>query len=351
MASTSEPSLAKGKIPSLVEQTQKEIFKVLSNQIQSENKHSVFFVGGSIPITSLPGHLICDTDETDSEDGEKTNETAAIPGPQKLSHSTRCDPITIRWDSIDNASSSRKVVFPYSDEQKPSIEQLLKDCQPATFGRGRQDILDETYRNAGKLDESSFSTNFNPYALGIIDTAAQALAPNNCRQTNETHGIRAELYKLNASVHEIQSFPHPLTFDQVYAAPSGKFKAHVDTPRSKHQVASLVVCLPSVHEGGQLVLRHQGRETIFDWSGDRSQGLIQWAAFYSDCEHEVLEVTAGQRVTLTYNLYTTCSANTARIDPEQMDLYQTLKTVLAQPAFCKNGEIFSLSLYTSRTAY
>ena len=28
--------------------------------------------------------------------------------------------------------------------------------------------------------------------------------------------------------------------------------------------------------------------------------LIKWAAFYSDVEHEILPVTEGHRVTLTY---------------------------------------------------
>ena len=49
------------------------------------------------------------------------------------------------------------------------------------------------------------------------------------------------------------------------------------------------------------MVRHNGREVKFDWSGDSDE--IQWAAFYSDCEHEVLPVTSGHRVTLTYNLY------------------------------------------------
>jgi hypothetical protein len=34
--------------------------------------------------------------------------------------------------------------------------------------------------------------------------------------------------------------------------------------------------------------------------GDQS---IQWAAFYSDCEHEVKEVKTGHRITLAYRLY------------------------------------------------
>lgn len=130
---------------------------------------------------------------------------------------------------------------------------------------------------------------------------------------------------------------------QVYSGPSGKFKAHVDTPRSKHQIGSLVVCLPSVHNGGQLVLRHQGREQVFDWSGGKGRNTIQWAAFYSDCEHEVLEVTSGHRVTLTYNLYATCWANTAWLDPEQLDLYRTLKRLSTEPGFCKDGKSDSKS--------
>jgi hypothetical protein len=35
---------------------------------------------------------------------------------------------------------------------------------------------------------------------------------------------------------------------------------------------------------------------------NRSNGPLSIAT-YSDCEHEVLEVTRGHRVTLTYNLY------------------------------------------------
>jgi hypothetical protein len=52
----------------------------------------------------------------------------------------------------------------------------------------------------------------------------------------------------------------------VYAAPSGQFRAHVDTPRSGQQFGSLVVCLPSTHQGGALVVRHADRSVTYDWS-------------------------------------------------------------------------------------
>ena len=70
---------------------------------------------------------------------------------------------------------------------------------------------------------------------------------------------------------------------------------------------SLVVAFPVSHEGGALVLRHKRKE----WTWDSSEILAQrtnplsvaYIAFYSDVEHEVMEVTSGNRVTLTYNLH------------------------------------------------
>ena len=89
---------------------------------------------------------------------------------------------------------------------------------------------------------------------------------------------------------------------QIYFRPSGKFQIHVDTPRGSEQFGSLVISLPYPHVGGQLRVAHKGQETIIDW-GQKEADKIQWAAFYSDCEHEVLEVKSGHRITLTYNLY------------------------------------------------
>jgi hypothetical protein len=69
---------------------------------------------------------------------------------------------------------------------------------------------------------------------------------------------------------------------------------------------SLVIVLPSVHEGGALVLRHGGNEWTFDSAkelSEQSQPSIGYVAFYSDVEHEVTLVKSGYRVTLTYNLY------------------------------------------------
>ncbi len=69
---------------------------------------------------------------------------------------------------------------------------------------------------------------------------------------------------------------------------------------------SLVFVLPFEHQGGNLVLHHRTRKFNFD-SPSLLQGApplsVAYVAFYNDVEHEVLEVTAGHRVTVTFNLY------------------------------------------------
>ncbi|KAG6375301.1 hypothetical protein JVT61DRAFT_3526 [Boletus reticuloceps] len=69
---------------------------------------------------------------------------------------------------------------------------------------------------------------------------------------------------------------------------------------------SLVVVFPSAHEGGQLVLRHRDKEWTVDFTEKfmtQSEPSVCFIAFFGDIEHEVLPVTSGYRVTLTYNLY------------------------------------------------
>ncbi|KAK3667971.1 hypothetical protein LTR22_001038 [Elasticomyces elasticus] len=208
-----------------------------------------------------------------------------------------------------------------------NLSTLIETCAPAAFGRGGEDVFDETYRKARKLDTSQFATTFCPYANGIIDVVAQMLLPS---IAGHQRGVKAELYKLN-----------------VYSGPSGKFKSHVDTPRSEKQFGSLVVCLPVAHEGGELVVRHEKKELVFDWSTEdphAEDAAVKWAAFYSDCEHEVLEVTSGHRITLTYNLHATDGVGhvvgnipAGLLDPTQLPLYGLLKTALETPSFFSNG--------------
>lgn len=251
---------------------------------------------------------------------------------------TPAEPVTIRWDST---TSIEKIILPMTETELNAIEspvaKLVAGTQPASFGYKGQDVVDESYRKASKLDTSAFSTNFCPYEAGIIDVIGQTLLP---KAPNSSQGIRAELYKLNVSLMTTSRRDRRADMSQIYQAPSGFFKPHVDTPRSEFQFGSLVVCLPCEHEGGQLIVRHQDRTTTFDWSGQSQD--IEWAAFYSDCEHEVLEVTAGHRITLTYNLYMRrglgeIAGHSKTLDAEKLPVYSDVKAALANSKFMPEG--------------
>jgi predicted 2-oxoglutarate/Fe(II)-dependent dioxygenase YbiX len=79
------------------------------------------------------------------------------------------------------------------------------------------------------------------------------------------------------------------------------FVSHRDTEKSPGMFATLVLALPSASTGGELVVRHKGREALLDLRCEEPSE-VAFAAFYADCVHEVLPVTAGCRATLVFNL-------------------------------------------------
>lgn len=307
------------------EQQTLDLVHQLLRSFQNGRSDMVFACGGKVPIPIA---------------NNTTQQT-----PMKAGSAPTCPPVILRWDpgSESVPAAECKLEFPLDNSDDTTVhnmKQLLLDMQPATFGYQGQDVLDESYRKASKLDPSHFACTFSPHELGIIDEVARILLPGfedktkskkyaytlREPQTERVSVMRAELYKLN-----------------VYAGPSGHFKAHVDTPRSTEQIGSLVVCLPCVHQGGQLDVRHEGRNVTFDWSmPETARPEIQWAAFYSDCEHEVMEVTSGHRITLTYNLYARSITGSPQVgnglmDPTQLQSYDILHSLFLQENFMPDG--------------
>ena len=186
-------------------------------------------------------------------------------------------PSKVQMAYLDKDGHWNTVAFP--GLQDADILKLIESSSVASFGKGKETVTDKSYRDAYALEPEKFFTSFHLSDCGIIGEVRVSLVP-------DVLNIRAELYKMN-----------------VYSGPTGCFKAHVDTPRGGDMFGSLVVCLSSQFTGGSLVTRHQGQEVTYDWSSPASDPVIQWAAFFSDVEHEILPVTNGYRVTLTYNLY------------------------------------------------
>ena len=120
----------------------------------------------------------------------------------------------------------------------------------------------------------------------------------------------------------------------------------MDTPRSELQFGSLVVSVPCYHQGGQLIVRHAQHSMTFDWgmsSPKAANPAIHWAAFYSDCEHEVMRVTEGHRITLTYNLYYTLglgglAGKSPAMHVQSLPLFQYVREVLNRADFMTHGD-------------
>jgi hypothetical protein len=108
---------------------------------------------------------------------------------------------------------------------------------------------------------------------------------------------------------------------------------------------SIVVVLPTVHEGGSLIIRHNGKEWTFDSSkavNTESTPHAAFVAFFSDVEHEVMPVTSGYRVTLTYNLYvkqknTANVAAVAEFGQTDTEIKYALEALLKDTTFLPGG--------------
>ena len=74
-----------------------------------------------------------------------------------------------------------------------ALAHLAQACDPASFGRNGEDVHDESYRKAGKLDRGAFAVDLDLEKSGLMDVIRHNLLD----AKNSQNAIRAELYKLN----------------------------------------------------------------------------------------------------------------------------------------------------------
>jgi len=186
-------------------------------------------------------------------------------------------------------------------------EQLIAVAERAPYGRGEQTLLDTDVRRTWQIAAERVSIEgprWQTALQSIVERAASGLGAG--------AGVVAELYKL-------------LIYDE-----GGFFMPHRDTEKSPGMFGTLIVGLPSLHTGGELVVRHRGREVRLDLRcGDPSEAA--YVAFYSDCVHEVLPVTSGYRPVLVYNLLSKGRGRAPR--PPAYDTQTAALTALLQ-AWC-----------------
>lgn len=157
-------------------------------------------------------------------------------------------------------------------------EALIAVAERAPYGRGEETVLDEKVRRTWQIEAARVHISGRHWEQSLNAMAAKA-----AEGLGVAGAVQAEFYKL-----------------LVYGE-GDFFVSHRDTEKSAGMFATLVIVLPSNYAGGELVVRHYGREIRLDMRrGDPSEAAF--AAFYADCLHEVLPITSGCRLTLIYNL-------------------------------------------------
>lgn len=170
-----------------------------------------------------------------------------------------------------------ELAFPLPASQ---ARELVALSEIAPFGQGENTVHDEKVRKCWQLDAARFSFK-SPRWMEFIDEVVARL--------REDLGISG---KVSASPYKLLLYGE-----------GGHFKAHRDTEKLDAMFGTLIIALPSAHEGGRLFIRHGGREIEVDFSRQEHLHEFQHVALFADCEHEVEPVRSGYRCCLVYNLH------------------------------------------------
>src|SRR6266567_3518067 len=181
--------------------------------------------------------------------------------------------LTARTDDLNlEVEGFGHVRFPVTPAK---ARKLLGLGRPARFGRGEQTLTDPDVRDTWEIPKHLGRAEWNDAALkDVLATVKEELGlPNAAELTADLHSL--------------------LVYEQ-----NQHFLAHQDSEKDDSMVGTLVVTLPSSYAGGALMVGHNE-----EWKAYRgSKTALSLVAFYADCRHEVLKVTSGYRITLTYNL-------------------------------------------------
>ncbi len=168
-------------------------------------------------------------------------------------------------------------------------KQLMSVASPAQFGRGTETLSDTSVRDTWELTPDQVTVSLDEQFESALEEFRDNLGlPHDAR--------------LHAEMHSLLVY--------------GKgqfFLPHQDSEKHDYMVATLVVMLPSVHAGGQLVVHDGGTERTY--GGSREDLVL--VAFYADCRHEVKPVRSGYRIALTFNLMLDSQPPAVDADPAE----------------------------------
>ncbi len=168
------------------------------------------------------------------------------------------------------------LAFPVPEAQ---ILDLIDVAERAPYGKGPDTVVDTSVRDCWQIGPERISLAGGAWPDTFAEVLDQAALGLGC----PVDQIDAQFYKL-----------------LVYGR-GGFFSTHRDTEKAPGMIATLTISLPVAGKGGDLVIRHRGREVVTDMNIDEASELA-FAAFYADCPHEVRPVVSGHRLVLIFNL-------------------------------------------------
>jgi 2OG-Fe(II) oxygenase superfamily len=180
---------------------------------------------------------------------------------------------TVRMDALTlDVEGFGRARFPVTPAKARKLITLGK---PARFGRGEDTLTDPEVRDTWEIPVGLVRATWDPGVLSdVLGTVKEDLGLPNVAE-------------LDVDLHSL------LVYE-----PDQFFLRHQDTEKTDEMIGTLVVTLPSVYAGGELMI---GKGE--DWNAYRgSRDSFSLVAFYADCQHEVLKLRSGYRITLTYNL-------------------------------------------------
>ncbi|KAE8895242.1 hypothetical protein PF005_g24624 [Phytophthora fragariae] len=160
---------------------------------------------------------------------------------------------------------------------------LIAKCDKSPFGKKLDTMMDENVRKSWQMGPDQVEIKNPLWHDGLVrltETIADRLGYKGVP-------MQCLLYKL-----------------LVYGE-GGHFVKHQDTEKEDGMVATLVMQLPSVHEGGDLVVYRRGEGTYrhdFGKKDGTAAYLPQFAVHYADAEHSLEQVTSGYRLVLVYSV-------------------------------------------------
>jgi len=160
-------------------------------------------------------------------------------------------------------------------------KQIKKVCEQAPYGKGEKTVIDTKVRKVWQLMPDRFE---------LTNPAWQDFLQQTLTTVQNELGLQDE--KLECSLYNL------LLYEK-----GSFFLPHRDGEKAERMVATLVIVLPSQYQGGELVIRHDGKEETIDFTTvENGHFLSHFAAFYADCEHEIRPLKSGYRLCLIYNV-------------------------------------------------